>query len=57
VCPFQKGGSVERLMCLEIGSEMNIDKSIKCFRIYDEGRFISMELGNYCTLESKGHVQ
>jgi hypothetical protein len=27
---------------------MNIGRSIKCLRIYDEGRFISMELGNYC---------
>jgi hypothetical protein len=27
---------------------MNIDKSIMCLRIYDEGRFISMELRNCC---------
>jgi hypothetical protein len=35
-------------MCLEICSEMNIGRSIKCLRINDEGSFISMELGNYC---------
>ena len=35
---------MERMMCLE----MNIGKSIKCLRIYDEDRFISIELRNYC---------
>jgi hypothetical protein len=35
------------LMCLEIYSEMNIKRSIKCLSVYDEGKFISMELGNY----------
>jgi hypothetical protein len=36
------------MICLEICSEINIDGSINCLRIYDEGRFISMELRNYC---------
>jgi len=48
LCRGYKGGFVERLMCLKVCSEMNIGRSIKCLKIYDEGRFIFMELGKYC---------
>ena len=37
---------LERWVCRKVG--VLAGQVIKCLRIYDEGRFISVELGKYC---------